>query len=334
MSHNSTDYFMPAEWTRHRGTLMEWPVADPVWGDDLDNAKRAFADVARTIARFEPVTLIVNPGESAEAAAYLSISDGITVIELAHDDCWARDNGPTFVKHKTTGALAGINWRFNAWGGRFPYALDDTIPERYLAPLNLPRIDAPIILEGGSIHTNGAGILLTTEECLLNPNRNPSLSKAQLEDILLAHLGAERVVWLPYGLDGDETDGHVDNVCCFIDDDTVLLPWTDDNAHPNFERLAADRAVLERAGLRIELLPQPPVVLHRDAPLTLSYINFLFVNGGIVMPSFGGDAAETDVLALETMRRLFPDRAVVAPSTLDILKGGGNIHCITQQIPL
>lgn len=324
-------YHMPAEWAPHRGILMEWPVPDPTWAEDIHAAKIAFGQVARTIAAFEPVTMIANPGEAAEAAA--ACGDGAGILEIAHDDCWARDNGPTFVKRTDTGALAGISWRFNAWGGKFPYALDDKIPLQYLAHIGIERIDAPLVLEGGSIHTNGAGTLITTEECLLNPNRNPGLSRAEIERLLCDYLGVQRIIWLPYGLEGDETDGHVDNVCCFIDEHTVLLPWTDDKADPNYERLSADRAVLDAAGLNIKFMPQPPEILHRGYPLTLSYINFLFVNDGIVMPVFGGAAAETDGLALAAMKRLFPGRRVAAIDSLDILKGGGNIHCITQQIP-
>ena len=323
-------YQMPAEWATHQGVLMEWPVPDPVWAEDIQAAKRAFGSVARTITDFEPVTMIVNPGETAEAAALCGSS--VSILEIAHDDCWARDNGPTFVR-TNTGGLAGINWRFNAWGGKFPYALDDKIPEQFLAHIGVKRIDAPFVLEGGSIHTNGAGTLITTEECLLNANRNPELPREEIERLLRSYLGVERIVWLPWGLDGDETDGHVDNICCFLDEQTVLMPWTDDKTDPNYNRLSANRAVLAAAGLHIEFLPQPPAILHNGYPLTLSYINFLYVNNGIVMPIFGGAAQEADELAVAALRRLFPHRRIAAADSLDILKGGGNIHCITQQIP-
>ena len=322
---------MPAEWDAHRGTLMEWPVYDPTWAEAYGAAKQAFALVAQTISAFEPVTMIANPGEADEVSALCGAN--VTVLEFPHNDCWARDNGPTFVR-LPNGALAGVNWRFNAWGGKYPYDLDDKIPSLYLERLGLERLDAPIVLEGGSIHTNGAGTLLATEECLLNPNRNPGLSRGEIETVLCGYLGANRIIWLPWGLLGDETDGHVDNVCCFINPNTVLMPWTDDVCHPNYSRLAANRAVLESAGIRMEFLPQPPEILHRGEPLTLSYINFLFVNGGIVLPAFGGVAAAADAEAAGVMRRLFPERRIASLPTLDILKGGGNIHCITQQIPL
>lgn len=323
---------MPAEWELHRGMLMEWPVSDSVWADGVDAARAAFAKVAQAIARFEPLTMIANP-ELATQAANLC-GNTVTILPLAHDDCWVRDNGPTFVKSKESGELVGINWHFNAWGSKFPsFALDNTIPERLLSHWSLGRIDAPIILEGGSIHTNGAGTLLTTAECLLNPNRNPSLSKDELAQTLMEYLGVERIVWLPYGLDGDETDGHVDNVCCFLNEDTVLLQWTDDKTHPNYDRVHCNLEVLQAAGLKVEKMIQPPTVLHNGEPLTLSYVNFVYVNGGIVMPSFGGDLEESDKLAYTTMQRLFPNREIVAVATLDIIKGGGNIHCITQQVP-
>lgn len=331
MHPSPSEYIMPAEWAPHAGMLMEWPVADPVWADDLAEAKDAFAHVARTIARFEPLTMIANP-EDAEEARKLC-GESVSVLAFPHDDCWARDNAPTFVLHGKTGARAGINWRFNAWGGKYPFTRDNEIPPLYLSHTGTPRIDAPIILEGGSIHVNGSGTLLTTEECLLNPNRNPELSRAEIEVVLKEHLGISRIIWLPRGLAGDETDGHVDNLCCFIDQNAVLLPWTDDRSNDNYECLSEARDILLREGLTVETVPQPPAILHHGEPLTLSYINFVFVNGGIVMPSFGGAAAETDQLAQAKLRALFPDREVVALPTLPIIRGGGNIHCITQQIP-
>ncbi len=323
---------MPPEWGEHRGMLMEWPVSDCVWGDGINAARLAFARVAAAIARFEPVTMIVNEALADEARALCP--ERVALLTLPHDDCWMRDNGPTFVKDQD-GALAAVNWRFNAWGGIFPnYSLDNLVPEWLCEVLGVPRVDAPLILEGGSIHVNGQGLVLTTEECLLNPNRNPQLSKAEIEAYLLCYLGAKKVIWLPYGLYADETSGHVDNVCCFLNPSTVLLLWTDDPTHPNYERFRRAEEILMANGLAVEKVSEPPLRYHHGKPLPLSYVNFVFVNGGVILPAFGGEAEKADKAALQTMYRLFPQREIVQLPTLDIVKGGGNIHCITQQIPL
>ncbi len=323
---------MPPEWEEHRGMLMEWPVSDCVWGDGIKAARLAFARVAEAIARFEPVTMIVNEALAEEARTLCP--EKVALLTLPHDDCWMRDNGPTFVKDRD-GALAAVNWRFNAWGGIFPNcALDNLVPERLCEVLGVPRVDAPLILEGGSIHVNGQGLVLTTEECLLNPNRNPKLSKAEIEGHLLHYLGAKKVIWLPYGLYADETSGHVDNICCFIGPTTVLLLWTNDPTHPNYERFRQAEEILTANGLAVEKIPEPPLHNHNGKPLPLSYVNFVFVNGGVILPAFGKEAEKADKAAAQTLRRLFPQREIVQLPTLDIVKGGGNIHCITQQIPL
>lgn len=320
----------PGEWEPHRGMLMQWPVSELVWGENLQGARRDFARVAGTIACFEPLTMIANPGLAKEARE--RCGNKVKILELPHDDCWVRDNGPTFLKED---GLTAIDWQFNAWGKIYPlFALDDTIPSRLCCLWDIPCRSAPIVLEGGSIHSNGKGIILTTQECLLNPNRNPSLTKAQIEETLLEYLGARQVIWLPFGLYGDETSGHVDNICCFLDAGTVLLHWTEDAADPDYDRVRKAKKVLEKNGLAIEKVPKPPVRLYNGTPLTMSYVNFVFVNGGLILPGFGGPAEKTDRIAKETAKKLFPEREILQLPTMDIVKGGGNIHCITQQIPL
>jgi agmatine/peptidylarginine deiminase len=234
----------------------------------------------------------------------------------------------------TSCGLAAVNWKFNAWGEKYPdWSLDDAVTENLCALWGIERIDAQIVLEGGSIHTNGAGTLLTTSECLLNPNRNPGLPRNRIEAALARHLGLERVVWLPYGLSGDDTDGHVDNVCCFVGENTVLAQWTDDAGDTNCARYRANFGVLSENGFAIEKIAQPPPLFFGETRLAASYVNFVFVNGGIVMPAFGGRASDTDAAALQKLRSLFPQREVVAVSSFEMLKDGGNIHCATQQVP-
>ena len=324
-------YHMPPEWAEHIRMFIAWPVADPVWAENLPLAYRAFAEAARVIARFEPVTLLANPGE--EASIRSSVGEGIDIRTVAHDDCWVRDSGPTFV-HDDSGDLSAVHWEFNAWGGKYPnISLDRQVPTRICEIFDVSEYRVPIILEGGSIHTNGAGTILTTAECLLNPNRNPSLRREEIDRILCETLDASRVVYLPEGLWRDETDGHVDNIACFLDERTVLLPVTEDRSDPNYERLRAARRTVRDAGFDIEEIVHPPLTLENGEPLTLSYVNFVFVNNGIILPTFGGELEEFDYRAAERMRSLFPKREIARVATRDIVRGGGNIHCITQQMP-
>jgi agmatine deiminase len=323
---------MPAEWEAHQGMLMEWPVSGSDWGDDINLIWEVFANVASAIAEFEPVFLLAT-GEDLGTARKMC-GESVTVLEMEHDDCWMRDNGPTFVFEEFSHSLTGLSWDFNAWGLKHPnYALDNRVPEKLCELCGVPLTKPGIVLEGGSIHTNGRGTLLATEECLLNENRNPSMRKGGIEEVLKEYLGVQRVFWLPFGLCDDETDGHVDNVCCFIDENTVATPWTDDQSDPNRSRLVRNREELQRGGFSVETLPQPGLTMYDGFALAKSYVNFAFINGGIVMPVFGGDDARTDEMALGKMRELFPRREVISLQTLPILKGGGNIHCITQQIP-
>ncbi|MDR2106813.1 MAG: agmatine deiminase family protein [Coriobacteriales bacterium] len=323
---------MPAEWEPHQGMLMAWPVSDAVWGTGLADAREAFARVAQSIARFERVDMVATARNAPEAQRLCGPQ--VHILELEHDDCWMRDAGPTFVIDTTTGERVALDWDFNAWGHKYPdYRLDQQLPHHLSRQLGSRRLAPGMVLEGGSIHTNGCGTLITTSECLLNPNRNPTLDQDRIEATLKEYLGVHTVIWLPWGLDGDETDGHVDNVCCFIDSATVLMPWTDDVSDPNYARLTQNREVLYAHGLDVKHLPQPPRTLHNGIPLTLSYVNFAFVNGGIVMPLFGGALAALDKEAAQALQKLFPQREVVGIETLPIIAGGGNIHCITQQVP-
>ncbi|WRS27225.1 agmatine deiminase family protein [Oscillospiraceae bacterium MB08-C2-2] len=325
-------YQMPAEWKPHAGTLMEWPVSVAVWGEGLAEARLAFAETAKAIAKFEPVTMLANPALAEDAACLCG--DTVKVLEMEHDDCWMRDNGPIFVHRLDTRQMVALDWEFNAWGNKYPaYALDNTVPRRLCWEMDFLRISIPMILEGGSVHSNGAGTLLTTRECLLNPNRNPELTQKDIEKRLRLYLGAQRIVWLPTGLHLDETDGHVDNLCCFTNEGTVLLSWTDDPENPNFNRVHDAYEELAAANLKVIKLPLPPTVLHKGNPLTLSYANFAYANGGIVMPAFGGVCEESDLQAKAIVQGLFPEREILTPQTLAIVRGGGNIHCITCPIP-
>ena len=351
-------YFMPAEWAPHRQTWMVWPQRPDNWRDQAAPAQAAFAEVARAIARFEPVTVCASAEQFHAARAALD-DPRIRVVEMSSDDAWVRDTGPTFVIDGR-GGLRGVDWTFNAWGGLdgglyADWQRDDEVAQKILEIERCPRYRTEgFVLEGGSIHVDGEGTLVTTEECLLNRNRNPHLSREQIEQVLREHLNVQRILWLPQGLYNDETDGHVDNFCCFVRPGEVLLAWTDDPSDPNYPRCQAALAVLQDArdargrSLVVHRMPIPGplyasaaecagvVPLDGSQPrepsvrLAASYVNFLIVNGGIVAPAFGDPL---DGQAEAILRRLFPERDVAMVPGREILLGGGNIHCITQQQP-
>ncbi len=325
---------MPAEWEPHERCWMAWPCRPESWRNGLGVARDAFAGVVRAVARFEPVALVARPEDADEARRLTAGAADVLVAEL--DDGWTRDTGPTFVVGPE--GLAGVDWGFNGWGLAYPgFARDARLARRILEHAGARRIVGPQILEGGSIHVDGEGTLLTTAECLLDPERNPHLDRADIEANLRATLGIERVIWLPRGLTGDETRGHVDNLCCFAGAGRVLLPATDDPDDPDAAVLADARAVLERAtdarGRRLAILDLPVPPRRRDprgGVMALSYVNFYLANGGLVMPGFD---AVTDREAARVLRAAFPDRAVAVVDGHAIADGGGNVHCITQQQP-
>ena len=328
---------MPPEWAAHSRTFMEWPTGEEQWPDGYQDACSAYAEVAKAVAVFEPVTMIARPGLAGEAA--LLCGPTVDILPMEHDDSWMRDNGPTFVVNQS-GSVAGINWKFNAWGEKFsPWEGDNLVTTKLLSHLQIPRLDAPIVLEGGSIHVDGEGTLLTTEQCLLNKNRNPRLSRKEIEAVLKQYLGVKKIIWLKQGLEGDETDGHVDNVACFAKPGLVLVQNCPDPSDPNYDIMQENIEILQAStdarGRRLEIMgfQQPNPVYVNGARLPLSYINFYFVNGGIILPSFGGSCSSTDEFAAVLLSDIFSDRKVVTIDGMPIIKGGGNVHCITQQLP-
>lgn len=347
---------MPGEFEPHNGCWMAWPERPDNWRLGAKPAQEAYAAVAAAIAASEPVTMAVSDAQFENARAMLPPE--VRVVEISTDDAWIRDHGPTFVVDGA-GGRRGVDWRFNAWGGTagglyFPWDRDERVAAKVLEVEGDDRYRAPIVLEGGSIHIDGEGTVLTTEECLLNPNRNPDLSREQIERVLLDHLGAEKVVWLGAGVFEDETDGHVDNLACFARSGTVLLTWTDDEDDPQQAISRDARERLETAtdarGRRFEVVLLPsPGPLHTSAEeaegvdaaegsqprragarLAASYVNFYLGNSRVVMPLL--DPRHDDEAAL-ILRRTFPEREVVGVPAREILLGGGNVHCITQQVP-
>lgn len=329
-------YGMPAEWAPHLRTWMEWPCRPETFGGEVETARDAYAAVAKAISRFEPVTVITRPDNVASVS--LACGGGVNILSMDHDDAWMRDNGPTFLT-RDDGLVAGVAWGWNAWGRQYKdFQRDAKVGRALLEHLGLPVFDAPLVMEGGSFHTDGEGTLLVTEQCLLNPNRNPDLSRADIETALKRYLGVVKVIWLGNGLEDDETDGHVDNVACFARPGVVLVHGVTDKTDPDqavmADNVARLQAATDAAGRALDIIPVDAPRRRRRTEqgrrMTTSYINFYICNGGIVAPMFE-DA--NDRKALDILSRAFPGRDVVQVPVLDILEGGGGIHCITKQQP-
>jgi agmatine deiminase len=341
---------MPSELEPHAGCWIGWPERPDTWRLDAAPAQRAFVEVATAIAASEPVTVGASSRQWATARAMLPPE--VRVVELDTNDAWFRDIGPTWVVGPG-GERRGVDWIFNAWGGLegglfSPWDLDDAAAAKVLEVERHDRYRAPLVLEGGAIHVDGRGTLLTTEECLLNRNRNPSLGRTEIERHLAGHLGVDRFVWLGRGVVDDETDGHVDNLACFVAPGVVALTWTDDRADPQYDVSVDAARRLEAAGLEVVRLHQPGplflteheasglVIMDGSKPrragdrLAASYVNAYVATSRVIVPLL--DPRHDDD-ALSAYAKLFPEREVVGVPAREILLGGGNIHCITQQVP-
>jgi agmatine deiminase len=350
-------YRMPGEFEPHAGCWMLWPERPDNWRLGAKPAQHAFAALATAIAGSEPVTMGVSAQQFANARKLLP--PAVRVVELSSNDAWMRDVGPTFLVNDR-GGLRGADWQFNAWGGLngglyYPWDKDDAVAEKVIEIEGCDRYRAPFVLEGGAIHVDGQGTLITTEECLLNPNRNPGLTREQIEAQLKRYLNVDVVIWLGRGVHLDETDGHVDNLCAYIRPGEVVLSWTRDRSDPQYEisRDAFERLMDARdaRGRRLQVHKlQQPGPLHMTAAeaagidaaasskareagdrLAASYVNFYIGSRKVVAPLLD---SRRDAAALRLLRELFPRREVVGVPGREILLGGGNFHCVTQQVPL
>ncbi|MGA2709314.1 MAG: agmatine/peptidylarginine deiminase [Steroidobacteraceae bacterium] len=333
----ASGYWMPAEWVRHECCWMAWPSREDQWVDGLAAAQKAYADVARAIRRFEPVRMVAEP-HCAERARE-ECGANIEVIPFPIDDPWMRDSGPTFLAHRD-GTRAGTAWRFNAWGGKSPeYADNARLAGRVLKFAGVPGYQSSLCLEGGAIHTDGEGTVITTESVVLNANRNPGISKQAAERELCDALGASKVIWLPGDPDGlhvDITDGHVDGLISFAKPGVVIYE-SDPRASGATRQLTADnRCALEEAvdargrALQIISMEDAYEVQTPHRMFCRSYVNFYIANGGIVMPAYG---VAGDARARAVIKAAFPDREIVQIDVTHLASGGGGIHCITQQQP-
>lgn len=322
----------PAEWERHEATVLFWPAraeaylygSATAWRDVCDCLVR-LADV---VSAFERVVVFAHPPGAEEARRQLGAR--AEVVECPLNDAWARDAGPTIVQ--TAAGRLAVDWRFTGWGGRFgPCDLDEAAAKRVAAHFQLPMLRPDLACEGGAIHSNGAGTLLTTEVVLLDPGRNPGKSRDGVEAVFEEALGAERVIWLPHGYAGDDTGGHIDVIAAFAGENTVLLLQAE-GEDPNRLRMEENAGVLREVapGLEIIRVPSPPPAFAGENRLPHSYLNFYLLNGGLVLPAFG---VAKDRYVADLFREVFPQHEIVPLESRPLYAGGGGIHCVTQQVP-
>lgn len=350
-------YRMPGEYERHSKTYMIWPERTDNWRNGAKPAQKTYANVAGIIGKYEPITMLVSNRQYMNARGVLP--DYVQVLEMSNDDAWVRDCGATFVTNDK-GGLRALDWYFNAWGGLveglyFPWDKDDKIGLK-MSELEYADVYSleDFILEGGSIHVDGNGTVITTEECLLAKDRNANLSKKEIENKLKEYLNAEKILWIPRGVYNDETNGHVDNMCNFVRPGEVVLAWTDDKTDPQYERskeaLEYLESVTDAKGRKLKihklLIPSPILITKEESEgvdavdgtlprkegdrMAASYVNYYSGNGFIALPIFNDP---NDELAINKLKELYPDRVIEPIYAREILLGGGNIHCITQQVP-
>ena len=348
---------MPGEFEEHSGTYIIWPERPDNWRLGGKPAQKVFVEVANTIGKYEKVTVCVSKEQFSNARTELA--SYVKVVEMSNNDSWIRDCGATFVVNDK-GEMRGVDWKFNSWGGLvdglyFPWDQDDKVAQKMC---ELEQVDSyrlnDFVLEGGSIHVDGEGTVMVTEECLLSKGRNPEMTKEEIEKKLCDYLGCEKVLWLKEGIYNDETNGHVDNMCNFVKPGEVVLAWTDDPTDPQYQRshdayqyLSNETDAKGRKLVIHKLLTPTPILITKEESegvdsvegtlpreegdrLAASYVNYYTGNGFIALPVFGDPH---DQLAIETLQKLYPDRKIEPIYAREILLGGGNIHCITQQVP-
>jgi len=335
---------MPAEFEAHAATWLSWPHKEASWPGILDRIPPLWVEMVRALIAGEDVHILVNPAAPATEVENRLLAAGVglqrvRLHEVPTNDAWIRDSGPTFITRgrRAQAETAIVDWDYNAWGGKYPpFDDDDRIPQRIAAILNMPRFVPGMVLEGGSIEVNGCGTLLTTEACLLNPNRNPQLTRAEIETRLRQYLGVRHILWLGDGISGDDTDGHVDDLARFVAPNTVVTVLEEDRGDENYLPLRENyrrlQAMTDQDGrpLRIVTLPMPRAIVREGMRLPASYANFYVANAVVLVPTF---QQPSDAVALGVLQELFPQRRVVGIPAVDFVWGLGACHCATQQQP-
>lgn len=321
----------PPEWATHECTAIAWPRRRALWADRFDAAVAATAQVVRAVAGSERVLLVVDPGDAPSAEREFASDPDVELLVTPIDDSWLRDSGP-IVAFDDTGERVGLDFRFNGWGGKFvPFDHDDVVASRILTHLGITRHEADFVLEGGAVCWDGDGTLVTTEQCVLHPNRNGDMSRHAYETEFRSLFGAERVVWLPFGLADDrDTDGHVDMVCLFAGPRTVVAQSVADPSLPDHDRCRRNLAVLSDAGFEVIEMDVFERLVDGDDVVPLSYCNSYITNGAVIVPLAG---TASDDRACGILREAFPGRDVIGVDGVTLAWGGGGVHCITQQIP-
>jgi len=333
-------YRMPPEWARHEATWLSWPHNRDTWPGCFEGVEPAMAEAAAALAEVENVYINVLDAEhEAHVRRLLSPRvppERVRYFRIPTNDAWVRDHGPIFVTREGPDALLALDFDYNAWGGKYPpYDLDRAAAARMADEIGVPRFEYDIVLEGGSIDVNGAGALLTTEQCLLNPNRNPELSRAEIEGVLRDAFGVDEILWLGEGIVGDDTDGHIDDLTRFVGERTVVTVVEPNERDPNHRALAANRerlAALTIGGFPLDVLelPMPEPVYNGDERLPASYANFYIANEIVLLPVF---ACPQDDVAKEVLAACFPGRRIVPIDCRALVGGLGALHCLTQQVP-
>jgi agmatine deiminase len=337
-------YSFPAEFAPHQATWLSWPHKEASWPGKIQTIYPAYAEFVKWVAPGEEVHINVSNQEMEDAAKVHLVRAGVKMQQVffhhfGTNDAWCRDHGPAFLVNP---ALAHpkvlVSWNYNAWGDKYPpYDLDNLIPEKIAAFRGIPYFVPGIVMEGGSVEFNGKGTLLTSEACLLNPNRNPNLTKKEIEKYLHDYYGVSHILWLKDGIIGDDTDGHIDDLTRFVNSDTVVTAVEHDKRDENYAPLKENLELLHKLRLEngkqlnIVELPMPKAVIHEDMRLPASYANFYIANHAVVVPTFRDN---NDDKALEIISSCFPDRKVVGVDSLDLIWGLGSFHCLSQQEPL
>lgn len=334
-------YYMPPEWFPHYGTWLSYPHNPLTFFEKIDSVRDAYADIIYYISQDEYVHINVNDKEMEldliKRLKNKNVNlEKISIHHFPTNDAWCRDHGAIFVLNRTSKKIAATCWKFNSWGGKYPYDFDEKIPELMADYLEVEKFKTDIVLEGGSIDTNGEGIILTTEQCLLNPNRNPQLNKKEIEDYLKLYLGVEKILWLTEGITGDDTDGHIDDIARFVSPDTIVTVLEEDSQDENYKILQENLKLLKTftdlkdKPFNIITLPMPEPQFYKKDRLPASYANFYITNNSVLVPTF---RCKNDDVAIETLKKVFKNRQVIGIDCSEIIIGLGSIHCLTQQIP-
>ena len=331
----SLGYHMPAEWEPHAATWLSWPRREGIsFPGSFDRVLPTFREMVAALVESEPVNInVCNGAHEAEARAVLDslAMECITFYEIPTNEPWCRDHGPIFVTRKEEPRVGIVDWGHNAWGNKYPpFDLDDVVPTRIAQTLDLPVWQGAMILEGGSIDVNGVGALMTTESCLLNPNRNPNLTREQIERRLREYLGVRDIYWLARGTEGDDTDGHIDNLARFANERTVIVEVEEDRANANYEPLQENLARLREMPFDVVTIPMPRRMQREDLILPGSYANFYIANEVVLVPIYNDP---NDERAVSTIAHFFPSRRIVAIDCRELIWGLGAFHCLTQQQP-